>query len=65
MEGAELMVPSDLFLLAGQLKHDEVLSEHVGSHLRIVLVAAGRTVQELLLLVYHIQTLLTHRMSAI
>lgn len=47
------------------MEDDEVFGEHVGSDLRIVLVAAGGAVQELLLLVYHVQALLADRVSAV
>lgn len=65
VEGAELVVAADLLLLAGQLQHDEVLGEHAGPQLRVVLVAAGGAVQELLLLVDHVQALLADRVPAV
>ena len=58
VEGAELMVFSNLLLLAGQLEHDEVFAEHIGLDLRVVLEAAGRTVQEFFLFEDDAQTLL-------
>lgn len=65
VNSAELMIATDFFLLAGQLQHDEVLRQHIGSQLGVVLVSAGGTVQELLLLVDHIETLLANGVSAV
>lgn len=65
VEGAELVVFADLLLLAGELQHDEILAEHVGLDLRIVLEAAGGAVQELLLLEDDAQALLADSVPAV
>jgi hypothetical protein len=65
VEGTELVISSNLFLLAGQLQDDEVFGEHVGFDLRIVFVAAGRAVQELLLVVDDREALLADRVPAV
>lgn len=63
--GTEVVIVTQLQLLAGQLQCNEVLGEHVGLDLRVVLVPARRTVQELLLVVHHLQAQLAHCVAAV
>ena len=65
MQRTELMIFANLFLLAGQLQDYEVFCEHVGFYLRVVLVAASRAIQELLLLIDNGKALLADSMPAI
>lgn len=44
MEGTELMILADLFLLACQLQNYKIFSQHVGFDLRVMLETTGRTV---------------------
>lgn len=65
VDAAKLMIFSDFFLLTGKLQHNEIFGEHVRFDLRIVLISAGRTVQELLLLIYYGEAVFTDRMAAV
>ena len=44
MQRTELMVISNLLFLAGHLQYYEILGQHVGFDLRVVLIAASGTV---------------------
>lgn len=65
MQCTKLMVLADLLLLTCQLQHYKIFSEHVGFYLRVMLEAAGRTVQELLLVVDYRQAFLADRVAAV
>lgn len=65
MQRTKLMILADLLLLTCQLQHYEIFSQHVGLYLRVVLEAAGRAVQELLLVVDYRQALLADRVTAV
>ena len=41
MQRTELVVISDLLFLAGHLQYYEILSQHIGFDLRVVLIAAS------------------------
>lgn len=65
MQGAEFMVFANLLLLAGELKHNEVFTEHVWFDLGIVLETTGRAVQELFLFEDDAQALLANCVPAV
>lgn len=65
VDGAELVVLSDFFLLACELQHYKIFGEHVGFDLRVVLVAAGGAVQEFFFLVDDGEALFADRVAAV
>ena len=51
MNCAKLVIFTDFLLLAGKLKHYEILGEHIGLDLGIMFVSTGGTIKKFLLLI--------------
>ena len=62
---AELMTASHLFLVAGQLKYNEIFAEHVGFDLGVMFEAASGAVQEFFLIVDNGKAFLADSMAAV
>ena len=65
MGRTELMTTSDLFLMTGQLKYNEIFAEHVGLDLWVMFEAASGTIQELFLVVDNGKAFFADRMATV